>query len=63
MARREKLFQDLIRLEADHRQGRGDPARYVARREPLLQALEQVYGALDTDDTSPEPADRPGLAA
>jgi hypothetical protein len=63
IARREKLFQELVRLETDHRQRRGDEARYTARREQLLQTLEQVYGALDTDDTSPEPADRAGLAA
>lgn len=61
VARREKLFQDLVRLETEHRHGRG--ARYATRREELLAALERVYGALDTDDTSPEPADRTGLAA
>jgi hypothetical protein len=63
IARREKLFQDLVRLETDHRRGRIDAPRYAARREELVAALEQVYGALDTDDTSPEPADRAGLAA
>ncbi len=38
-------------------------ARYAARREELVSALELVYGALDSDDTGPEPADRAGLAA
>jgi hypothetical protein len=61
VARREKLFQDLVRLETEHRHLRG--ARYTPRREELLAALERVYGALDTDDTSPEPADRTGFAA
>jgi hypothetical protein len=63
IARREKLFQDLIRLENDQRRGRIDQARYTARREELVAALELIYGALDTDDTTPEPADRAGLAA
>ena len=63
IARREKLFQDLLRLENDHRRGKIDRSKYAARREELLAALEHVYGALDTDDTSPEPATRTGLAA
>jgi hypothetical protein len=60
MARREKLLQELVRLEADHRRGRVDQARYTDRREEIVSALERVYGALDFDDTSPEPT---GLAA
>ena len=63
IARREKLFQDLVRLEADARRGKADPSRYAPRREEIVGALEHVYGALDTDDTSPEPADRAGRAA
>ena len=63
LARREKLLQELVRLEGDQRRGRVDATRFAARREDLLRALEQVYSALDGDDTSPEPADRPGLAA
>jgi hypothetical protein len=35
----------------------------MARREELIAALERIYGALDGDDTGPEPADRAGLAA
>ncbi len=54
--RREKLLKDLVRLEAEHRQGRGDLSRYAARREQLVAALEQVYGALDSDDVGVEPA-------
>jgi hypothetical protein len=62
LARRERLFHDLVRLEEDHRNGRGDPSRYAARREDLVAALERVYGALDAGET-PGPGDRTGLAA
>jgi hypothetical protein len=55
IARREKLFQDLVRLEQDHQRGRVDGARYAARREDLITALEHVYGALEGDE--------PGVAA
>ena len=54
VARREKLFQELLRLEQDHRRGRIDAARYGERRTALLEALENVYGALGGD---------PGVAA
>jgi len=50
IARREKLFADLVRLEHDHRAGRADERRYVDRREQLVSALEQIYGALDRGD-------------
>ena len=63
LGRRDRLFADLVRLETDHRTGRGDRSRYASRREELLTALEHVYGALDHDDMTPEPAGRPGLAA
>jgi hypothetical protein len=63
IARRERLFKDLVRLESERRQGRGDASRYAARREELVTALEHVYGALDGEDTSPEPRNRAGLAA
>jgi hypothetical protein len=63
VARREKLFQDLIRLEHDQRRGKVVGRRFEARREELLTALEQVYGALDSDDASPDPTGRAGLAA
>jgi hypothetical protein len=61
VARRNKLLDDLVRLELDRRNGRGH-ARSDARREELVAALEHVYAQLDTDDTAPEP-DRAGLAA
>jgi hypothetical protein len=50
IARREKLFQELVRLENDRRNNRGDKARYSERREELLATLEQLYGALDTEE-------------
>jgi hypothetical protein len=50
IARREKLFADLLRLEHDHIAKRGDERKYAARREQLVAALEQVYGALDRGD-------------
>ena len=63
IARRDRLFNDLVRLERDHRSGRGDQRRYMTRREDILAALENIYSALDGDDIGPEPADRTGLAA
>jgi hypothetical protein len=63
LAKRERLFNDLVRLENDRRLGRVDDRRHATRREELMAALENVYGALDGDDTGPEPADRAGLAA
>ena len=62
VARRERLFQELVRLEHDHRRGKGDPHRYQARREELIAALEHVYGALESEG-NPDPAGRPGVAA
>jgi hypothetical protein len=61
VARREKLFNELARLEQDRRSGRADERRYAARREELVAALEQVYGSLD-DDLEFQAADRGGLS-
>jgi hypothetical protein len=74
IARREKLLADLVRLEREQRDGRvssdraghPDPAagrRYSARREEIIAALEQVYGALDTDGVTPGPGNTAGVAA
>jgi hypothetical protein len=63
VARRERLLQDLVKLESARRRGRVDEARYASRRGELVDALEQVYGALEPDDAGPEPAGRAGLAA
>lgn len=62
IARREKLFQDLVRLEHDQRGGRVDERRYAARRDELVAALEHIYGALDDRDSTPDPAGRAGVA-
>jgi hypothetical protein len=50
VARREKLLQDLVKLEQDHRRGRVDDSRYAGRRQALIESLESVYGALDGGD-------------
>jgi hypothetical protein len=62
IARREKLFSDLVRLENDYRAGRANAQRRASRREELLAALEQVYGALDVQATAP-PAVARGVPA
>lgn len=58
VAKRDRMLNDLVRLEHDRHSGRIDDRRYAARREELLAALEQVYGALDNGDAGPA-----GLAA
>jgi len=63
IARREKLLNELARLEQDHRGGRVDDRRHAVRREELMVSLEQIYGALESHDTGPEPAGRAGVAA
>ena len=60
--RRQKLLNDLVKLETDYRHRRVDALRYQTRREELVTALEHIYGALD-DDTSPGPTGRAGFAA
>jgi hypothetical protein len=51
IARRERLLQDLVKLEQDHRRGRLDATRFGERRQALMEALEHVYGALDGGDS------------
>lgn len=51
MAKRDRLLNELVRLEHDRRHGRVDDRRYTFRREELVAALEQLYGALDTSDS------------
>jgi hypothetical protein len=63
IARREKLFGELARLERDHRAGRADDRRYAPRREELVAALEAIYNALDTDEAEPDTAGRAGVTA
>jgi hypothetical protein len=62
IARREKLFNELARLDQERRSGRTDERRASARREELMSALEQVYNALESHD-GPDPAGRAGVAA
>jgi hypothetical protein len=63
IARREKLFGELTRLEHDRRNGRADERRAASRREELVASLELVYSALESHDTGPEPGGRAGFAA
>lgn len=63
LARRERLFQDLVRLEHEQKRGKVGGAKYDARREELLQSLEHVYGALEDEDEGPGPATKSGVAA
>jgi len=58
IARREKLFQELVKLEQERRNGRVDRTRHGARREELLAELERVYGALD-DELATDLVSRP----
>jgi hypothetical protein len=60
--RREKLFGELARLEHERKQGRPDDGRYGSRREEILAALEQVYGALDADGAPSDAASAAGVA-
>lgn len=63
LARREKLFNELARLEQDRRSGKIDDRRYAPRREELVTSLEQIYSTLDSGDAGPDPAGRAGVAA
>jgi hypothetical protein len=62
IARREKLFTDLVRLENDRRSGRADARRYSTRREEIVAALEQIYSALEDDGAGPDLANLGGQA-
>jgi hypothetical protein len=54
LAKRERLFGELVRLEQDRRSGRGDERRHAARREELVTALEHIYSALDSENAEPD---------
>jgi hypothetical protein len=49
IARREKLFGDLVKIERERRGGRHDE-RAATKREELMAQLEHIYGALDDPD-------------
>jgi hypothetical protein len=63
IARREKLFGDLARLEQDRRGGRVDERRSAARREELVASLESIYNALESHEAEPAAAGRAGVTA
>jgi hypothetical protein len=64
VARREKLLADLVRLERNRGDGgRENDNKYTVRREEIVAALEQVYGALDSHGITPEPGNSAGVAA
>jgi hypothetical protein len=63
IAKREKLFAELVRLENDRKGGKAGQSRHEARRQEIVAALEHIYGALDDDGIGPEPAGRSGIAA
>ena len=46
-ARREKLFNELVELEQQHKNGRIDDKRYATKRQHLVTQLERVLGELD----------------
>jgi hypothetical protein len=46
-ARREKLLNDLVDLERQHKNGRVDDRRYATKRQTLITQLEHVLGELD----------------
>jgi hypothetical protein len=47
--KREKIFNELVRLEQQRRAGSIDAAKYSERRPALIAQLERVYRDLDTD--------------
>ena len=63
IARREKLFAELGRLEQDRRGGRVDDRRYAPRREELVSSLEAIYNALESHEAEPVAAGRAGVTA
>jgi hypothetical protein len=55
-ARREKLMQELVRLERDRRKDKIDGTKYQDRREGILRSLEAIYRTIDHDDQPSSPA-------
>ncbi|HUP39376.1 MAG TPA: hypothetical protein VM115_04595 [Vicinamibacterales bacterium] len=48
-SKREKLYQELVRLEQQRRAGSIDATKYAERRPALLAQLERVYRDLDAE--------------
>jgi hypothetical protein len=63
LSRREKLLNELVKLETDRRAGRADDRRYATRRDELIVSLEHVYGALDSEEHAVSSTTAPRLAA
>ena len=59
IGRREKLLQELVRLEQDRRKGKVEPQRADSRRRELFAALEPIYAALDDETGGLSGAARP----
>ena len=47
--KREKIFNELVRLEQQRRTGSVDAAKYAERRSWLIAQLERVYRDLDAE--------------
>lgn len=62
-SRRDRLFNELVALEEQHRAGRIDARAYEQRRQTLMQQLERVYGELDTTGGPATRGGGEGLAA
>lgn len=54
-AQREGLFQDLVKIEHQHRTGKIGATKYTTRRGDLFTALEKVYRGLDELDAEQTP--------
>lgn len=54
-ARRETLFQDLVKVERQHRAGKIGATKYRSRRAELFRALERVYQRLEDDAAEAAP--------
>jgi hypothetical protein len=65
LTRREKLLIELARLERDRSRdsSASDSPHYVSRRKELVDALEQIYGALDSEDPPAESVRTAGATA
>jgi hypothetical protein len=60
-SRREKVFAELLKLEAQQRAGTIDAPRHKSRRAALMAQLERIYGELDAQ--GPSAGGNKGLAA
>ena len=47
--KREKIYNELVRLEQQRRAGAIDTAKYAERRPALMAQLERVYRDLDSE--------------